>query len=222
MSNQALSAVLARTSSVLLDFDGPVCSVFSNFTPAAVAHELRTRLQLVDAPEANEPFEILTYVARHDPSAAPRAEAELARLETSAVSEASPTPETEAVLRHFGGAGRPVVIVSNNSAAAVQAYLAQHDLAHLVAGVSSRSDSNPGLLKPHPHLLLRAAEMLHTDVRNCVMVGDSGTDIAAARAAGAQVVAYANKAGKRDRFERLHPDAIIEDMAELLGGNASL
>jgi HAD superfamily hydrolase (TIGR01509 family) len=221
VSNDALAAVLARTSHVLLDFDGPVCSVFSNFTPGAVAKELRARLELVDAPETNEPFEILTYVALHEPSAAIRAEAELSRLETSAVAGAAPTPGTTAVLQHFHELGRPVVIVSNNSAAAVRTYLDQHDLARYVAGVSSRIDPDPNLLKPHPHLLLRAAELLRADVRDCVMVGDSVTDVGAARAAGAQVVAYANKSGKRDRFERIQPDVIIDDMAELLGVNAS-
>lgn len=216
MSNDALAAVLARTSAVLLDFDGPICSVFSAFSPAAVADELRARLKLVDAPETNEPFEILTYVARSEPSAAVRAETELARLETRAVAEAVPTPGAAAVLRHFSESGRPVAVVSNNSAVSVRTYLDQHDLARYVVGVSSRTEPDPNLLKPHPHLLRRAAEFLGLDIRDCAMVGDSSTDIEAAHAAGAPVIAYANKPGKRERFERLRPEVIINDMAELV------
>ncbi|NKQ57122.1 HAD family hydrolase [Amycolatopsis sp. K13G38] len=216
MSNEALAAVLASTSAVLLDFDGPICSVFSAFSPAAVAEELRARLRLVDAPKTSEPFEILSYVARTEPSAAARAETELARLETRAVAEATPTPGAAAVLQHFDESGRRVVVVSNNSAVSVRAYLYQHHLAGYVAAVSSRLEADPNLLKPHPHLLFHAAELLNLSVRDCAMVGDSSTDIEAARAAGARVIAYANKPAKRDRFERLRPDAIIDDMAELI------
>lgn len=215
MSNDALAAVLARTSAVLLDFDGPICSVFSAFSPAAVAEELRARLKLVDAPATSEPFEILSYVARSEPIEAVRAETELARLETRAVADATPTPAAAAVLRHFNESGRPVVVVSNNSAVSVRAYLDQHDLARYVTGVSSRTEPDPNLLKPHPHLLRRAAEILGLHIRDCAMVGDSSTDIDAAHAAGAPLIAYANKPGKRERFERLGPDAIIDDMAEL-------
>ncbi|MEU6643213.1 HAD-IA family hydrolase [Saccharomonospora sp. NPDC046836] len=217
MSNDALAAVLARTSAVLLDFDGPICSVFSAFSPAAVAEELRARLKLVDAPATNEPFDILAYVARSEPSAAARAEAELAQLETHAVSRATPTPGATAVLHRFSESGRPVVVVSNNSALSVRTYLDQHDLARHVVGVSARTEPDPNLLKPHPHLLLQAAELLNRSVRDCVMVGDSSTDIQAAQAAGARVIAYANKPGKRERFERLRPDTIIDDMSELVG-----
>lgn len=222
MTNFRLTAVLSRTSNVLLDFDGPVCSVFSDFTPAAVAKELRVRLGLDGAPETNEPFEILTYAATHEPLAAIRAEAELSQLEEVAVRNAAPTPGAAAALRHFSESGRRVVVVSNNSAVAVRAYLAQHDLTHLVAAVSSRADPDPSLLKPHPHLLQRAAELIDSAIGDCVMVGDSVTDIEAAHAAGTAVIGYANKPGKRERFERLRPDAIIEDMAELLGLDASL
>ncbi|MEC3974578.1 HAD family hydrolase [Amycolatopsis sp. H20-H5] len=201
----------------MLDFDGPVCSVFSNFSPHAVARELRACLTLDTAPETNEPFELLRYVARHEPSAAVRAESELARLETVAVRTAVPTPGAGAVLRHFAASSRPVVIVSNNSSSAVRAYLSLHGLAHLVAGVSSRTGPEPGLLKPHPYLLQRAAEMVSATTNDCLMVGDSATDIEAAHAAGSLSVGYANKPGKRERFKRLGADAIIDTMPELLG-----
>ncbi|MEV0066134.1 HAD-IA family hydrolase [Amycolatopsis sp. NPDC050768] len=216
MTADQLAAALKRTSSVLLDFDGPVCSVFSTFTPAAVAHELRTRLRLDAAPETQEPFDILSYVARHEPTRLVRTEAELAQLEKTAVLRAAPTRDADAVLRRFSESGRPVVIVSNNSDAAVRAYLELHGLGPLVSAVSSRVDPDPNLLKPHPHLLRRAAAALGCDVADCLMIGDSATDIEAAQAAGAVAVGYANKAGKRERFEQLRADAIIEAMSDLL------
>ncbi|MDT7724754.1 MAG: hypothetical protein QOI21_1330 [Actinomycetota bacterium] len=222
MSNDALTAVLARTSHVLLDFDGPVCSVFSNFTPGAVAKELRARLCLNEATESNEPFDVLEYVAHHEPSAAVEAEAELARLETKAVATAAPTPGALDVLRHFADIGRPIVVVSNNSAAAIHAYIDQHALARYIAGVSARTAPAPDLLKPNPHLLLRAIELLGTTPVSCLMIGDSETDIAAARAAGTPVVAYANKPGKRARFSVTNPNAIVDRITEFLPETTAL
>ena len=222
MTNNQLAAALKQTSSVLLDFDGPICSVFSTFTPAAVARELRTRLQLDAAPETNEPFQLLSYVADCEPTILASAEAELSRLESSAVLRAAPTPGAKGVLRHLREAGRPVVVVSNNSADAVRTYLAQHDLTSLVAAVSSRTDPDPTLLKPHPYLLLRAADLLDTAISECLMVGDSATDIEAAHAAGAIAVGYANKPGKREQFERIGAAAVIDEMGELLGLRATL
>lgn len=216
MITDRLAAVLKRTSSVLLDFDGPVCSVFSSFTAAAMAHELRTRLRLDAAPELSEPFGLVSYVARYEPAKLVRAEAELAHLETTAVLRADPTPGADAVLRHFSESGRPVAIVSNNSDAAVRAYLAQHGLGSLVTAVTSRVEPDPGLLKPHPHLIQRGSAALGAPVSECLMIGDSGTDIEAAHAAGALAVGYANEAGKWEQFERLGADAVIGTMNELL------
>jgi phosphoglycolate phosphatase-like HAD superfamily hydrolase len=48
------------------------------------------------------------------------------------------------------------------------------------------------------------------------MIGDSLTDIDAARAAGSPGIAYANKPGKWERFAPQQPVAIIGNMTELL------
>jgi HAD superfamily hydrolase (TIGR01662 family) len=216
VSNYALAAVLARTSNVLLDFDGPVCSVFSDFPPAQVAAELRARLDLDAMPPTTEPFDVLRYVAHNRPTSAARAEAELARMETIAIATAEPTPGAADALRHFADSGRSVVVVSNNSTNAIRAYLDQHDLGRYVAGVSARTDPDPNLLKPNPHLLRRAIELLESTSSNCLMIGDSLTDIEAARAAGSPGIAYANKPAKWERFAPQQPDAIIGHMTELL------
>ena len=49
----------------------------------------------------------------------------------------------------------------------------------------------------------------------CVLIGDSTTDILAARAAGTAVIAYANKHHKRDSFAAYRPDAIIDSITDL-------
>jgi phosphoglycolate phosphatase len=167
-------------------------------------------------PPTTEPFNVLRHVARHRPADAARAEAELARLETEAVGTAEPTPGATDVLRHFAATDRPVIVVSNNSAAAIRAYLDRHDLGRYVADGSARTASAPDLLKPNPHLLNEAVDILGAPARKCVMIGDSDTDIKAAQAAGLPVIAYANKLGKLEFLSVLQPNATIVDMRELI------
>jgi phosphoglycolate phosphatase-like HAD superfamily hydrolase len=55
-----------------------------------------------------------------------------------------------------------------------------------------------------------------------VLIGDSATDIEAARAARTAVIAYANKPGKQDRFVPLRPDALITAMSDLTAAATTL
>lgn len=224
MSTEQLAALLARTSNVLLDFDGPICSVFSSLTNADAVDELRTRLTTSadGMPETNDPFDILGYAARSGPEMAAAAHDELTRLEVAAVATASPTPGASDVLRHFRAVGRRVVVVSNNSTTAVQKYLDQHDLSRYVTGTAARTTPEPGLLKPNPHLIRSAINIAGGLPSECLMVGDSISDIDAAHAVGTPVVAYANKPGKRERFHPYNPDAIIDSMTELVAGQATV
>ncbi|GGI92374.1 hydrolase [Saccharopolyspora subtropica] len=210
--------IVASSSAVLLDFDGPVCAVFGGFPDHQVAAELRTMLDGV-LPEAidrsRDPFDVLKYAVTtgSQPNAVER---RLTELETRAVTLAPATTGAAEVLDVLARQGIPVVIVSNNSVAAVEAYLRENGLADKVAGVSARESADVERLKPQPYLLLQAAEFLGVPPGECVMIGDSVTDIDAARQAGAKGIGYANKQGKRVRLMRHQPAAIIERMSELV------
>lgn len=69
--------------------------------------------------------------------------------------------------------------------------------------------------KPHPMPLLHAAEHFGVEPENAMMLGDSMSDVKAARAAGFQIVCmsygYNHGADIRDS----NPDAVIDSMAEL-------
>jgi phosphoglycolate phosphatase-like HAD superfamily hydrolase len=54
---------------------------------------------------------------------------------------------------------------------------------------------------------------LQVKAADCLLVGESARDIAAARDAGVSVVRYANKSGKTDLLADV--DAVISSMAEL-------
>jgi HAD superfamily hydrolase (TIGR01662 family) len=213
--------VLRRPRHVLLDFDGPVCAVFGGVTDQAVAARLREFLTDLGfavphhVRAARDPFEVLFFASLIDADTAHRTHVEFTRLEVEAVASAPATPGAAEAIRSLASSGRTVTVVSNNSRDAVCAYLRAHDLAGHVTGVSARTTADPTRLKPNTFLLDQAVEHLGAAAGECVMVGDSTADVQAAKAAWVPSIAYANKPGKRKRFETLQPDAIIEDMADL-------
>lgn len=71
--------------------------------------------------------------------------------------------------------------------------------------------------KPHPLPLLHAAEFFKVLPENATMLGDSVSDVKAARAAGFQIIcmSYGYNHGVDIRDSK--PDAVIDSMAELQG-----
>lgn len=92
---------------------------------------------------------------------------------------------------------------------------AGHHLAEHIDIIVGRTDPDPRLLKPHPHLVLRALDALHGDPATSAFIGDSTSDIQSAKAAGTHSVGYANKPGKTDRLQDAGADAVVTSMAEL-------
>lgn len=204
---------------ILLDFDGPVCAVFGSISDQAVADRLRTFVPgalPAEVAAATDPFAILKYSATRSSDVQARVEGELCRLEVAAVADAPDTPGAAHVVRQLHEAGHTVTVVSNNSASAINTYLHSRNLARYVEGVSAREPAQPLTLKPHPHLLHMAMRTLKAEPAECVMVGDSVSDIHAAYRAHTSVIALANKPGKRERFESHHPSVIIAQMSQLI------
>lgn len=219
----ALRDVLSESEALLLDFDGPVCSVFAGFPASVVAEQLREILLQGEhahlPPEiqkSDDPFDIFSFAATLGSSEALYIEAALRAHEVEAIASAEPTLGAHDFVHTWHASGRKLAIVSNNSTAAVEAYLQLHRLASYVHYVSARTVPDPLLLKPNPHLLLQASEALNTEVSKCALIGDSLTDIHAAQNANTSVIGYANKPGKSALFAAERPQAIITNMRIML------
>lgn len=214
-----LAQLLAERPCVLLDFDGPVCAVFGGAMSAPeaareLAGDLRGRgVRLPEqAGETGDPFDVLRAAQAEDVEVV---ETALRQVEVRAIATAPITPGLRETLAALQGSGHSVTIVSNNSAAAVGAFMAAHGLGGYVTGIVGRTAPDPALLKPHPHLVHAAIRDRGTDAASCVLIGDSTTDVEAAQRAGTAVIAYANKPGKREAFEAQRADAIIEAMQDI-------
>jgi HAD superfamily hydrolase (TIGR01509 family) len=222
----SLSDVLARAKHVLLDFDGPICATFRAISSAEATRELGELLARhhVQVPayllDAADPFALLHYVAMNAPQHSAMIEQALAALEVAGVKSAQPTPGLRDLLHALTRSGHTVTVVSNNSAAAVDSFLDAEGLRDYFHGVVARVDPDPSLLKPNPHLLLQAAAALGVPPASCALLGDSVTDVEAARCAGAGSIAFANKPDKRDPLLAAGPDALISSLRDVVAALA--
>ncbi|QOC94610.1 HAD family hydrolase [Micromonospora craniellae] len=220
--NADLSRLLGDIDALLLDFDGPVCSIFAGYPAPQVAAELVDVLRQheVDVPpdltSEPDPLEVLRRTgAAGDQSVTRAVEDALCAAERRAVKTAEPTPYGREVIVAARQAGLPVAAVSNNSAGAVSAYLVAHRLATYVSPVVGRAYADPNRMKPNPEPILQAARAVGEPPSRCVLVGDSLSDIDGARAARVRVIGYANRPAKVGPFRAAGADVVITSMGQL-------
>lgn len=217
------------SAGILLDFDGPVCTLFAGLPAEDVAADLSqiitrhsqefdrngAQLDLGDNWRC-DPLAVLRICNRFAPELIAQVEDVLQTAELAAVETARPAAGAEEFLTERAQYGQPVVIVSNNSEPAICAYLKQHHLTGLVTGVYGRPAGQPSLMKPHPYLLNQAARSLRQDPARLIMIGDSVTDIQAAHSANAVAIGVANKPHKKRQLRDAGAARVVDSLHELL------
>lgn len=214
---RTIAEVLAETGPILLDFDGPVCAVFATLPAPTVAEQLRQVLTTHGAPipehitDEPDPLQILRYTATlNDHQLTAKVDDALRDAELSAVTGATPTPYAREVIVAAYHAGRPLAVVSNNSAPAIHAYLNRHRLSRYLHPIIGRTYADPDQMKPNPAPVQAAVDALGVNPAECVLIGDSPTDVQAARAAGTLTIGYANHPTKAHRLTEVGADAMAE------------
>ncbi|MEV8638626.1 HAD-IA family hydrolase [Streptosporangium sp. NPDC051023] len=213
-----LSDVLRPARHVLVDFDGPVCSVFAGFPAVEVAQRLRMALLTkgeklpASCEDETDPLALLRHISIERPDLMAEADTVLTRLEEEAVQLACPTPGGEAVLRACVASGRTVWMVSNNASSAIQSYLNMHNLSDQVTGVFGRVPGDPSSMKPSPRLLLDAMDAAAASPTECIFIGDAVRDVEAGDAAGVATIGYANKPRKNVALAMAGAVAVVESM----------
>jgi len=114
------------------------------------------------------------------------------------------------MLRELAGRYRLAIVTSRGRGEAM-AFLEQYGLADLFYAIITRDDV--ARLKPHPMPLRAAAHKLGLPLAQCVMVGDTGVDVIAARSAGALAVGVLCGFGERDDLR--NADLVIGTTGEL-------
>jgi HAD superfamily hydrolase (TIGR01509 family) len=186
---------------VLFDFDGPLCRLFPDDSSKSLAGELRGVVTLRGAGElltreartSIDPQVVLRTVDRARPGSDLVAELEavLVRGEIAAAAIAPPTPGAAPLVSRLAKAGVRLAVATNNSPEAVAVYLARVGLHEYFEGhIHGRTD-DPRRLKPDPDSLQRALRALKAEPHDALMIGDTPTDLDAAREAKVAFAGYA-------------------------------
>lgn len=120
-------------------------------------------------------------------------------------------------VRHSLGAlttsGTPLCCVTNKESSFALRLLEAADLSHYFRHVLCADLAEDR--KPSPNLLVAACRRLDIEPAELVYVGDSRSDIIAARAAGCAVVCVAYGYNSPHALEALRPDELVDNLAEL-------
>jgi HAD superfamily hydrolase (TIGR01509 family) len=223
--SRTLARILAASNALLIDFDGPLCSIFSNYKNTEISTALRSILGKLDVRMPDhvvqewDPLEILRWSATlDDPSIIRAVEDGLRNAELRAARTATPTPGSFEVLTAACERGLSISIVSNNSAPAIVEYLDVHDLTEYDECIVGRTRYRPDLMKPNPRSLLIALRGLGIRPSESVFIGDSLTDITAAKAAGVPVIGFANAVPKLAAFAEAGADVVVTSMTDVAAG----
>jgi phosphoglycolate phosphatase len=226
---RTLQRILDGAKTLLLDFDGPVCSVFAGFPAPVVAQQLREVLAQGDVTslpddvqETHDPFDIFKYAASIGFTEGRYVEAALRAHEVEAVGTAEPTKGGHALVDAWRRRGRQIAIVSNNSTAALEAYFDSRGETEMIDLLIGRTSADPKQLKPNPYLVFEAMTQLDAKARDCVLIGDSLTDIQAGQSAGVVTIGYANRSGKVDVFQQARTTTVVTSMLLLAQAAATV
>jgi HAD superfamily hydrolase (TIGR01509 family) len=86
--------------------------------------------------------------------------------------------------------------------------IAQH-FTHIITALDTR------LPKPSPEALIKCVKALDVQICDCIIVGDSVTDIRAGKTAGAKTVGVLSGLFSREELAKEHPDLILKDATQL-------
>lgn len=108
----------------------------------------------------------------------------------------------------------PLICITNKPAEFTDQLLANLNIDQLFRETIS-GDSLPNR-KPHPEPLFHAAKLCGTSIEQCLMVGDSKSDVQAALSAGCPVVAVSYGYNHGEDIRLSNPDITIDRFEQLL------
>jgi len=123
-------------------------------------------------------------------------------------------PHTKEVLQKLRECEIRLGLATSSVSASARPFLDRHDLTRLFEAVVTGDEVEHG--KPAPDIYLRAAEMLGAKANNCLVVEDSLSGIAAARAAKMRVAAIPDRRFVDAAAYQKQADYVLNDLTELV------
>nr|WP_203602782.1 HAD-IA family hydrolase [Streptomyces coelicoflavus] len=211
---------------VLWDFDGPVCRLFAGHAADRVAGELVDWLETLGLKELltqeeqvhPDPQVLLGAVnrRRHRSDLVADFEERLTREELRAVPTAWPTEYAYPLIRTWSALGVGLAITTNNSPRAVSEYLEMRGLLDCFAPHIYGRTEALHLLKPDPYCLNRALSAMGVAPAEALMVGDTTSDLTAARRAGVPFLGYGHNGRKAKILEEAGAETVVHSLEPVL------
>jgi HAD superfamily hydrolase (TIGR01509 family) len=221
-----LRELIEKARFVLFDFDGPICALFAGHKAERVAADLVSWLEgrglrglLTDGErESLDPHKVLRAVDRRHPGSDLVAELEerLTQEELRAATSAMPTPYADPLVRTWTAVGARLAVATNNSPLVVREYLRTRGLAGCFDPHVYGRTQALHLLKPDPHCLNRALGALGADPAATLMIGDTPSDLVAARAAGVAFLGYARNGAKEKTLREAGAGLLVNSLEPVL------
>lgn len=217
----AARATLGRAAALLLDFDGPVARVFADLDRDQLVADLRAATARAGVPLPEEvaatgdPMAALAWSIGQRDGVRLAVDAAVRVHELAGARRAGPTPGVLDLLHAAARARVPVAVVTNNCAAAVAEVAGRALPALAGVPVAGRVAGRPDELKPAPVLINRALDLLRVAPGDAVLIGDSVTDVLAARAAGVRCIALVLRPAKAAPLAAAGPDGAVTSLLEL-------
>lgn len=206
--------VFVGAKALLLDFDGPVTDLMPYPANADAANSARNVLSHPSLPQViantTDHLAVLRFVLSERPSEVPAVERACALAELHCASTSIPSPELIDFLEGANNRNQRIAVISNNNEAAVRKFAERYRFSNRIASYQCRTKDTVAFMKPHPYLVSKTLDALNLLPEECVLVGDSVSDVQAARAAGVPVVALAKNRTQRDLLLAAEPDALME------------
>ncbi|MDA0821905.1 MAG: phosphoglycolate phosphatase [Proteobacteria bacterium] len=133
---------------------------------------------------------------------------------TNVCAKSAVYPQVTSTLTELKNCGYRLACVTNKPARFTEPLLAQIGLSEFFS-ITLSGDSLEKK-KPAPDQLLHAAKWFDIAPECCTMVGDTVTDIEAARRANMQVISVSYGYGSRSELLALGPDAIVDSIDQIV------
>ncbi|WP_338697953.1 HAD-IA family hydrolase [Streptomyces sp. Q6] len=224
---EELAELVKGARYVLFDFDGPICRLFAGRPASMIA---RAQVEWLDGQGLGE---ALTPAERvdEDPHSALRSlglqrpdsdlvvemEKRLTDQELRAVRSAWPTEHADPLIRTWTAVGARLAITTNNAPEAARRYIEGRGLSACFEPHIYGRTQDLKLLKPDPYCLNRALQAMGAAPAATLMIGDTPTDLAAARAAGVGFLGYARNERKAGLLRDAGARHVIGSLQTLLG-----
>ncbi|MEV8596556.1 HAD-IA family hydrolase [Streptomyces sp. NPDC052012] len=226
MDPNAVQNLIAPARVVLWDFDGPICRLFAGHSAERVARELVEWLEgrglhglLTEKErESLDPHVVLRAVDRRHPGSDLVAELEerLTKEEMRAAASAMPTAWADPLIRTWTAVGSRLAIATNNSPRVVRRYLDSRGLVPCFTPHIYGRTQELHHLKPDPHCINRALSAMGAAPASALMIGDTPSDLHAARSAGVPFLGYARNERKGKLLRDAGAEAVVGSLEPVL------